>query len=218
MGKKSFVRPSMKNPLMKSKFELSKEHVDKVKVALTQCCENLFRKPVSTKQASEALAAKDPEFVHLKDKNLRKVRIKAMKKELRYPDGEKTDKEALRHIRIGLKQCLDLLNRKEVSAVLYDVDVNFDSVKCIFDKGTFPLIGIPQLSCFAKSLFGFPATCIAFHKQVSPRFAELVNLLQSFGSFKDQQLLEEPQAKKLKKTTEPLKETSDFGDDFIKFS
>jgi len=187
-----FVKKSVENPLMKTKYEVESETAEQIKSSLKACCQGLFSKPVTKKEAAFALKESSPEEFKQKqkDKVVRKAEIKAKQKEMRRAADSTTqdDLESRQKLRVGLKQCLRALNggdRMHVSAVLFDSDVNFASIKCIFDKGNFPIVGIPQLAAYAKTLLGFPASCLALVSvdDNDRKFGSLVKLLKSTGDF-----------------------------------
>ena len=128
--------------------------------------------------------------------------------------------------------CLKALSQGQVAGLVYDSNTNFGATVCIFDKGQFPICGMPGLSPFLKKVVGFNGATLAFTceaLQDGNKFYPVVQLLRQtggdFANKKEESAQVEPQAKRLKRNEETSNELpkasnkgGNFGDDFIKFS
>ena len=128
--------------------------------------------------------------------------------------------------------CLKALSQGQVAGLVYDSNTNFGATVCIFDKGQFPICGMPGLSTFLKKVVGFNVITLAFTSEAlqdGNRFNPVVQLLQQTGDFdskkKEESAQVEPKAKRLRRNEDAPTELpkasnkeGNFGDDFIKFS
>jgi len=207
---------------------LSNDLAEKVKAELMYACSGLWPLRVSQKEAEEDLVKTTPGYDQMELKEKRNL-IKQRQIKMRRTEME-MEKDNRLFIKTGLKQSLKALGSGPVAALLYDSDTNIGAATCIFDKGQFPICGLPGLSPFIKPVLGFNATVLTFTVDAlkeGNKFNPLVKLLRQTGDFPEttDQKEDEPKAKRMKVDNNPVchEETPDaakgnFGDDFIKLS
>ena len=58
------------------------------------------------------------------------------------------------------------LEQKSLKALLYDSEVNVESIKVLFDKGQIPMVPLPGMSGVVQSITGFPALCLGLPAKI----------------------------------------------------
>ena len=100
-------------------------------------------------------------------KNERAKKLKLLKSQKKnIASKDLLPKEYLSGIVLGLKKCLKGLEQKSLKALLYDSEVNVESIKVLFDKGQIPMVPLPGMSGVVRSITGFPALCLGLPAKI----------------------------------------------------
>ena len=152
---------------MTTEAKVTEVQVEQLKVCIQDKLQQLFTRPFSSAQVLGDLSDTDKKELFDLPKNERAKKLKLLKSQKKnIASKDLLPKEYLSGIVLGLKKCLKGLEQKSLKALLYDSEVNVESIKVLFDKGQIPMVPLPGMSGVVRSITGFPALCLGLPAKI----------------------------------------------------
>ena len=165
-NKKKKGRQVLVNP-MTTEAKVTEVQIEQLKICIQDKLEQLFTRPFSSAQVLGDLSDTDKKELFDLPKNERAKKLKLLKSQKKnIASKDLLPKEYLSGIVLGLKKCLKGLEQKYLKALLYDSEVNVESIKVLFDKGQIPMVPLPGMSGVVRSITGFPALCLGLPAKI----------------------------------------------------
>lgn len=190
MAKKKKARQVLANSLALN-IELNQGQKEALKELIKEKLKNVFPKSqVPTQNVLKELSEAEKSDLFALSREERTKQIKALKAKKRSElNVETLPKEYQNGLLMGLKSTLKSLEKNQVKALVFDSNVNFEALKVLFDKGTVPLVPVPDLSKLSREIVGFSALCIGFPKEipnekVAQHFAPILDAIEKLPNVK----------------------------------
>ena len=197
---------------------------DQLKNCIKEKLEQMFVRPFSSAEVLGDMNEEDKKELFNLPKNERAKKFKLLKSQKKSEASKNLlPKEYQTGLVFGLKKCLKGMEQNSLKALIYDTEVNVESIKVLFDKGQIPMVALPGISGVVRSVTGFPAMCLGLPAKsddvVQDFFEPLMTLINQVpgikvlkeGDKKENKLPDvvpknEPKVTKIVKPTEvPLK-------------
>ena len=165
-NKKKKGRQVLANP-MTTEAKVTEVQIEQLKICIQDKLEQLFMRPFSSALVLGDLSDTEKKELFDLPKNERAKKLKLLKSQKKSnASKDLLPKEYLSGIVLGLKKCLKGLEQKYLKALLYDSEVNVESIKVLFDKGQIPMVPLPGMSGVVRSITGFPALCLGLPAKI----------------------------------------------------
>lgn len=122
-----------------------------------------------------------------RSKKLKELK-QAKRSELNSANTNLLPKEYQTGVILGLKRTLKGLENKSLKGLVYDCDANIETLKCLFDKGSIPMVPLSGLSAIIREIVGFPALCMGFpsenkDEKIAAHFQPIIDSLYHVGKY-----------------------------------
>ena len=165
-NKKKKGRQVLVNPLT-TDAKVTEVQIEQLKMCLQDKLQQLFSRPFSSAQVLDDLSDTAKKELFDLPKNERAKKLKLLKSQKKSEASKDLlPKEYLSGLVLGLKKCLKGLEQKSLKALLYDSEVNVESIKVLFDKGQIPMLALPGMSGLVRSITGFPALSLGLPAKI----------------------------------------------------
>ena len=152
---------------MTTEAKVTEVQIEQLKICIQDKLEQLFMRPFSSALVLGDLSDTEKKELFDLPKNERAKKLKLLKSQKKSnASKDLLPKEYLSGIVLGLKKCLKGLEQKSLKALLYDSEVNVESIKVLFDKGQIPMVPLPGMSGVVRSITGFPALCLGLPAKI----------------------------------------------------